>query len=332
MIPLCTAPFVSYSNKPEGYRPCCSRHATPTIIEDYNWWNGEYMCDLRKRMFRFEDLLPECKACLQSYGAGNEKYSPKFHQDTYNHETGEMLVPPEQVYVFTGDRCNLACITCDSTFSDTHAKRFPDRILDVKTIHTEPMRDIHLFNPRQFVVYGGEPFLWEDIYPAMEAMIQKDSMISFLTNGMYPLKKLPVWELIKMARHKVTMTFSVDGDRETNEKIRLGASTKQILRNTKLCLEHDILTDIHFTISNMNAHNFLDFVQMLMDEGLFEYPQFSINACRVEFPPEYSPATLPQEEKLALFHTLKRYIENRDLPQSVRVTANAVANSLDIGG
>lgn len=328
MTPLCSAPFTSYSHKPEGFRPCCSRHAKPVQSDVATWWNGEYLREFRKNMFRYDTLPPECKACIDEDGAGGEKYSHRFDMSRYNAETGEVSCSPSQVYLFTGSKCNLACEMCDSTFSDQHAKRFPERVIPVTGDLIDPLTIAGRFEPAQWVVYGGEPMLFDRLYDLVLTLLQKGGMISFLTNGMYNIATEPVFQdLIFKFPKRFSVTFSLDGDEKLNESIRHGASTKRILQNTKACLEAGVFTDIHFTHSTLNTHGFVDFCRMLLDSGLYEYP-FTFNTCAVEFPRHFSPHMLQQEEKAKVIDDILSFTEEMALPEDMMIACQNVISAL----
>lgn len=327
--PLCNAPFTSYSHKPEGYRPCCSRHAEPIQAESESddWWNGEYMRTFRKKMFMYRTLPDECKACIDEQGSGGEKYSHQLDLTQFDFGTGAMNKDPSQVYLFTGNRCNLACEMCDSTFSDSHAKKFPERVLPVSGDFIDPRVIAKQYDPEQWVVYGGEPMLYDEIYDLVLLLLQKNGKISFLTNGMYNIKTSSVFELIMKYPHRFTMTFSIDGDMKLNEEIRHGASTKRILSNVKMCLESGVYTDIHFTHSTLNSHGFVDFCNMLIDYGLYDYRDFTINTCAVEYPSHFSPKTHNSETKRSICAEVTKFAES-NIPTDMKKAADDIIASL----
>ncbi|WP_194163224.1 radical SAM protein [Salinivibrio sp. VYel1] len=285
------------------------------------------MRQLRKNMFAYETLPQECKDCIDENGAGGEQYSHPFNLKDYNEATGVMRAQPSQVYLFTGNRCNLACETCDSTFSDKHAEVFPERVIPVEGELLDPMAIARKFSPKQWVVYGGEPFIYENIYELTLMLLQKPGIVSFLTNGMYNVKTHPVFQDMILPNHKkFSVCFSVDGDAALNEKIRIGASTKRILANAKICAEKGVTTDIHYTHSSLNSHGFVDFCKMLLDEGMYDYP-FSINTCPVEFPEAFSPKGLPNEEKRRVIEQVSDFMKE-NIPEDMLIASRNIIASL----
>lgn len=300
--PLCRAPFTAFSHKPEGYRPCCSRHTPAVAYTDGDWWNSPYLKEFRKTMFSYETLTDACKRCMSHLTVEDPGYSQPFDMKDYNPVTGEVLTQPSQVYVFTGTKCDLGCEICDSTFSDTHAKMYPDRILEVKVVTEDsPLHIIGRYNPKQFVLYGGEPFVSRDLYDIVSLALTKKGTISFLSNGNRDLSKHPVFnELIVPNKDRFSITFSIDGTPEVNERTRKNVRTTQILANIRLCLELGVYCDVHFTSSKLNVGNYVDFIEWLFAEKLFSGDVFTMNAGTVDFPQEYQPEQLPLEERQAI--------------------------------
>lgn len=260
------------------------------------------MRELRKKMFSYETLDDPCKRCIDHLSVVDPGYSQPTDMANYNRETGEMNVQPTQVYVFTGNKCDLACQMCDSTFSDTHAKMYPDRIIDVQVITEDsPLHIVGRYDPQQYVLYGGEPFLSRDMYNIVRLVLTKYAGISILSNGNRPLEKNKVFtELIIPNRKRFGITFSIDGTPELNEKIRVGVNTRTILDNIRYCKEVGVFCDTHFTASKLNVHNYPEYIEWLFSEGLFRNPNFSSNLACVDYPDDHRSEVLPLEEKLAI--------------------------------
>lgn len=301
MIPFCSAPFHSFSVKPEGFRPCCSRHALPIQGDDaIEWWNSDYLKAFRKRMFDQKTLPDECLKCLASNDTGGQKYSPTIdvvEHLGYNMETGEVLASPKQILYFISNKCNLACRMCDSTFSDMHAKILPELIIPIKEInpgYTKLENNIAAITsckPNSIVIYGGEPFFDKKLYDRLTLFLtETTAVISFLTNGSYSLEKHKAFLLIKENAERFTFTFSIDGPPELNEAIRINCNTKLIEQNIELCKAHGICFDIHLTLSNMNIHalpEWIDYVETTFGDDV------SYNIASVEFPTHFAPHLRP---------------------------------------
>jgi hypothetical protein len=230
--PFCFAPFSSFSHKPEGYRPCCSRHAKPVPLTTEDWWNSEYLRKFRMAQFSLDTLPEECKLCLAKGDNGGHKYSHEVMSKNYNRNTGEMSVPPSQVYVFTGTKCDLACQMCDSSFSDTHARVFPDRIIPIVDVSVDkPLHIVNRYPGVQLVVYGGEPFLAKETYDIVKLGLLKGDLISFLSNGNRSYRNNRIFqELILPNPDRFSVCISIDGYPSLNEKIRVNARQARLRR------------------------------------------------------------------------------------------------------
>ena len=310
--PICFAPFTSFSHKPEGYRPCCSRHAKPVPVNTEDWWNSAYLKAFRKAQFSMDTLPEECKLCLSKGENGNHKYTPTISPDDYNRVTGEMLAPPSEVYIFTGTKCDLACQMCDSTFSDTHARVFPDRIIPIVDVTTDsPLHIVNRYPGVHLVIYGGEPFIAKETYDIVKLALIKGDKISFLSNGNRSFRTNRIWQdLILPNPDRFTVCVSIDGYPSLNESIRINANTAVMVDNVRYCQENGVYCDVHFTASKLNAPEFPEFVGWLVKEGLYKHPYFSINSASVDYPLEFKVNQLPEEEKIKAIGKLKAFKES----------------------
>lgn len=336
MIPLCSSPFQTLSFKPEGLRPCCSRHATPiTLKEGEDWWNSEYLTEFRKKMFDPHTLPDECVRCAMSDNLGGHKYSRKIHVDKevgYDHETGRVTSPPWQVLYFTGNKCNLACRMCDNTFSSTFSKLLPELNIPIKEIHTEQeerygtIDAIVGIQPTSVIVYGGEPFMDPKLYEKAHRMLYETSAtISFLSNGSYPLDKHPVFELMKNWPKRFTIAFSIDGPPELNERIRINCKTQMIEKNIATCKANGIDCDIHITLSNMNVHALPETIEYI--EGTLG-TDIPYNAAAVEYPDYFAPHI--RKDAKAIMIRLKKFYWEKTLANTLTVCArNAIKETMN---
>lgn len=310
--PFCFAPFSSFNHKPEGYRPCCSRHAKPVPLNTDDWWNSEYLRKFRMAQFSLDTLPEECKLCLAKGDNGGHKYAPEVMSKNYNATNGEMRSQPRQVYIFTGTKCDLACQMCDSTFSDTHARVFPERIIPIVDVtYDKPLHIVNRYPGTQLVIYGGEPFIAKETYDIVKLGLIKGDMISFLSNGNRSFRTNRIFqELILPNPGRCTICISLDGYPALNEKIRINANTAAIVDNIKYCQENKVFCDVHFTASKLNAPEFPEFVEWLVKEGLYDYPYFSINTASVDYPKEFKVNQLPEEEKIKAIEKLGAFKES----------------------
>jgi sulfatase maturation enzyme AslB (radical SAM superfamily) len=178
---------------------------------------------------------------------------------------------------------------CDSSFSDTHARVFPDRIIPIVDVSVDkPLHIVNRYPNVQLVVYGGEPFIAKETYDIVKLGLLKGDRISFLSNGNRSYRNNRIFqELILPNPGRVTICISIDGYPSLNEKIRVNARTDVIVDNVKYCQENNIFCDVHFTASKLNAPEFPEFVKWLITEGLYDYKYFTINSASVDFPEDF---------------------------------------------
>lgn len=296
MIPVCSAPFYTFSVKPEGFRPCCSRHAKPVVMDDpASWWNSEYLRNFRKRMLD-GDLPDECRKCIASGDSGGQKYSPKMDvvkEVGYVPATGHVRKNPGQILYFTGNKCNLACRMCDSTFSDTHGKSFPELRIPIKVENEgfnswrSTLDGVIAAQPREICLYGGEPFMARDIYEIVETLLREtNTVLAFLSNGSFDLERHKLYPLLVQNPSRFAITYSIDGTPELNEKIRVLCKTDLIAKNIKTCQDIGVYCESHFTLSNMNIHELPEYIEYIETNFGKKFP---FNIASVEFPSHFAP-------------------------------------------
>lgn len=122
------------------------------------------------------------------------------------------LIPPEHVYLSLTTRCNLSCKMCgvykypSSTDDELSLQEIKDVILQIKK-----MKIWHL------IFSGGEPLLRKDFLAIAEFASWNIKEVDVITNGVLFDDEL-IQQIIKLQLNHVT--FSLDGLKSTNDKIR----------------------------------------------------------------------------------------------------------------
>ncbi|MBL7130155.1 MAG: radical SAM protein [Candidatus Omnitrophica bacterium] len=178
------------------------------------------------------------------------------------------LVPPEHVYFSLTTRCNLRCQMCDIFKS-------PTKIED--ELSTPEIKDIILqiknMRVRHLIFSGGEPLLRRDFFEIVEfATTNSIRDVDIITNGTlfddYIIKKL----LNLRLNH---ITISLDGLRETNDKIRGKGVFEKVVSNidklkhykSKYGFSFPTL-GINFTILDDNIDDLLPMIEFARGSGL----------------------------------------------------------------
>jgi len=178
------------------------------------------------------------------------------------------VIPPEHVYFSLTSRCNLRCRMCDifkypsRPEDELSASKIKDIILQIKEMGIK-----HL------IFSGGEPFLRKDFFEILEfAAANSIENIDIITNGLF-LDDYAVQKLLKTRLNHITV--SLDGLRETNDKIRGNGVFEKVEGNidklkyykSKYGLSFPTL-GINFTIMDCNIDEILPMVEFVKAKGL----------------------------------------------------------------
>jgi len=153
---------------------------------------------------------------------------------SYNHEDYKgraaylKLSHLDEVWFHITDNCNLKCSHC--LFSCSPYKKSSLSIEDIKIT----AEDAYKKGARIFYLTGGEPFVHPDIKEIilffMEAF--EDAKLVIMTNGVL----IPSYEefLSTMPEERIFFQVSVDGKKDSHEKIRGIGSYKKLLRGLEI--------------------------------------------------------------------------------------------------
>ena len=210
-------------------------------LDDY--WNSPNMQKIREmNSTRESELTGGCAGCY-FFGHRGESgsYFPNFLQpytdlspaqeanwlaaiDDYNNGSKRIKSTPLRFYINFGFGCNLACTMCHQVpRRKTHKKQVNTDIL----LKWKP----YLKSALNITVIGGEPFVLPEAVKFIQAVINdpelEDVELTINTNGTLLHKHLDM--LAK--KRKLQLAVSLDTIGEEFEKIRVGASWKQVERN-----------------------------------------------------------------------------------------------------
>jgi radical SAM protein with 4Fe4S-binding SPASM domain len=183
-----------------------------------------------------------------------EMLPANMNHSTSTHIPGRMLL---QWHIT--DRCNLLCSHC---YQDSHHTAEPtfDELLLILEQFKEFIRSCRERNgSRRFkahvTVTGGEPFVREDFVDLLERLAADSRLFSFaiLTNGTL-LTPAIVRSLNRLK--PVFVQVSIDGARETHDRIRGAGSYDQAVEGLKLVVRGRIPTHISFTAHRDNFQDF----------------------------------------------------------------------------
>lgn len=310
--PLCSSPFLTLAERPEGVSACCCRlvPAFDNHLTGEEWWNGEYLRELRKKMFSYHTLPDYCKECMAGGLINSEAgYPTEFTRNfMYDINSGAMGMHPYSVLLYVGNKCNLACKTCNSNYSTGYAKLHGEN--RKVEMNSDPFMTVSKYRPKNWTVYGGEPFMYPRLYELVTKILDKgdDTVISFLTNGTIDLSRNRVYnEIVKKNPKKFTFGFSVDADPAWNMHVREGTTPEMmeiIKNNIRLTSNDGMFTNIHATMSTLNIGRLFHFIDWCFREKFLHHPNVSFDINMVKIPRDMSPlfAPIPQIDEVDMMN------------------------------
>ena len=155
-------------------------------------------------------------------------------------------------------RCNLTCKHCYSISTD---KDFPGE-LNTNEVFTT-MDDLKQFKVPVLILSGGEPLMRADIFDISHRAKEMGFYVGLSTNGTL-ITEDNIQQIADVGYDYVGI--SIDGIKDTHDKFRrrIGAFDES-MHGIKLCKQHGIKVGMRFTLTQDNAHE-LPQVLQLMDE------------------------------------------------------------------
>jgi MoaA/NifB/PqqE/SkfB family radical SAM enzyme len=178
--------------------------------------------------------------------------------------------------------CNLGCLYCSPTFSNTWADRLGTvvRNLPVKDYQDDLLEWIleRVEHINELMLVGGEPLLMKQNYKLLERL-PNDCQIGIITNLSYDLEKNPALpSLLNRPHKKINWNISLENIGDKFEYVRSGANWGQVKKNFELLLHHWPETvSVNMVYSLFSAFDIVDTVQQLHSIGIKKFNLFNIN-------------------------------------------------------
>lgn len=161
------------------------------------------------------------------------------------------------VWEFTLE-CNLNCSHCGSRAGKA-------RINELNTQESYRLcEDLALTNCEMVSLMGGEPFLRKDWYLVSWCIKDLGMDLSYVSNGILIPKNIK--DLVKLEPKVVGI--SVDGIRETHDKIRRKGSFDSAIKAIDLLNEHSIQTTVITTVSKQNFNDLKKLKEILIEKDV----------------------------------------------------------------
>lgn len=220
---------------------------------------------------------------------------------------------PKRVIVWrVTQNCNMSCLFC-SYSNDVHRKRDTANEDDVSRL-LNILGDYKRERKQDILIswIGGEPFLWKPIMAYSKAMKEDYGIdISTTTNGLLLASKQLRSDVLDCFSEIV---FSLDGFRESNDRIRKLDGHFDIVRNAINCLSNEKIRSnsnlgikVNTILTRENIGQFEEFSQMLLEIGVDEV---TFNQLGGFDRPEFYPQNRLQDNQVKEF--IQAYPELRD--------------------
>jgi radical SAM protein with 4Fe4S-binding SPASM domain len=154
-------------------------------------------------------------------------------------------------------RCVGSCLYC--SYTPEYAK---DTEVDTKTAK-KIVDEVYDFGSPWFGISGGEPLIRKDIFDVIGYAKKMGFEVSLITSGFAFDEK----RLNNLARNEVHTAVSIDGNRESNDKIRGRGSYDKALHAMKKLSENGILDCIVTTMTKYNIKDSEHIVKLAEEYG-----------------------------------------------------------------
>jgi heme d1 biosynthesis radical SAM protein NirJ len=188
-------------------------------------------------------------------------------------ERGQSVTPkPKPVMMGTGPvviwnlirRCNLACKHCYATSADID---FAGELSTEEVFSV--MDDLQAFGVSVLILSGGEPLLRPDIFEISKRAKDMGFYVGLSSNGTL-INDDNIADIVRIGYDYVGV--SLDGMRDTHDRFRRkqGAFDDSI-NGIRLCHEAGIKIGLRFTLTQDNATELPDLLQLMRDEDIDKF-------------------------------------------------------------
>ena len=178
---------------------------------------------------------------------------------------GRARKPPGPVVIWNLiRRCNLTCKHCYSISADID---FPGELSTAQVYRV--MDDLRAFGVPVLILSGGEPLLRPDIFDISRRAKRMGFYVGLSTNGTL-IDENSIDQIAEIGYNYVGV--SIDGLRDTHDRFRrrVGAFDESI-RGIRLCRDQGIKAGLRFTLTQDNAHELPDLLQLMRAEDIDKF-------------------------------------------------------------
>ena len=168
---------------------------------------------------------------------------------------------PFYVNLVINSQCNLRCAYCFGHYSNR-----PQSFWKLESLKSF-IDDLYKRGTRYILVQGGEPILHPDIREILDYLNHKKIVSAIVTNGTLPMvyKKIPELDNLD------NICFSLDGDKDGNDKVRGQGTFDKVMESIKVIKENfGIPIRINSTIHKY-VYDDCDFMAEFMKKNNIEW-------------------------------------------------------------
>ncbi len=161
-------------------------------------------------------------------------------------------------------RCNLTCKHCYATSAD---KDFPDELTTGQVF--DVMDDLYAFGSRVLILSGGEPLMRPDIFEISHRAKAMGFYVGLSSNGTL-IDKNNIRKIKQVDYDYVGI--SLDGMSATHDRFRRKQGAfDEALHGLRLCRDVGLKVGLRFTLTQDNATELADLLQLMDDESIDKF-------------------------------------------------------------
>jgi len=161
-------------------------------------------------------------------------------------------------------RCNLACKHCYATSADTD---FPGELNTQKIFAV--MDDLKRFGVPVLILSGGEPLLHPDIFEISRRARDMGFYVGLSSNGTL-ITQENIDDIVSIGYDYVGV--SLDGMAEIHDRFRRKQGAfDESMRGIRLCRDAGLKVGLRFTLTQDNASDLPDLLQLMEDEAIDKF-------------------------------------------------------------
>jgi len=253
----CKFPFIGFQATHRNNKLCCSAKNPTGQTKIKDFWNSEYLGQVREKMIAGEPLN-ECTGCYKDENKG--KISLRNHYNA-RFKDWEQKETPTAMDLDFSTLCNLKCIMCGPDRSSQWSKELGQTEKSpISKTEIDELCSISE-NVKHLTIQGGEPSLMPEFeyyfqYLKDKNLIQNIEIdyISNLTNVNNKFYKL-------LSEFKsVNLDVSIDAYGGACNYIRFPSNFAKIEQNLLSLIDQKIHVNLQISLQTLSMYNFYDFL------------------------------------------------------------------------